>query len=304
MLKKCLFILFSSLIFFFYIKGQLEETKSANDKIVIDKILAIIYHPEGNSIILQSDLRPSLSGVPKTLNDIIFERLMVLDAENLKIVVTDSDVDRHLALVQKQFKLSKEDTIELFKQIGLTYDKARETLKNDLKIQKVLDYRVKNKVIIDKKKIEEYYDKNPVYEPATFTFVQSFVSFEGRSPALTKIKIERAIESNEIDKEVVWGETLTLREDQIAQDKAFIKDLVINRPTIVNVFDNGLSLIKLLSKTASKLVPLKDREAEIYNILGQKEFESILQEYKKKLISLAPIKFTNNEDKKLFALAG
>ncbi len=261
---------------------------------VIDKVLAIVYQEDGPSIIMQSDLRPGLDGAAKTIKDVLLERLMVLDAQNLKIMITDTDVERHLIQVQKQFKLSKDDTVELFKQMGYTLQEGKEQLRTKLMIEQVVDYRVRSKVLIDKKEIERYYLENPDID---YKISQAHYPINGGSPALNKIKIERAIEDGEIDNLVTWSDPISLKEEQIAEDKAFIKNMSPGSVGIISAEPTGIFLVKFILRDQKSL---ESREAEINSILGQTFFAKSHADYHKKLLSTAIVKFIDAEAKKGF----
>lgn len=251
----------------------------------IDRVLAVIYHHEGSVPILQSDLRPGIDAIPRTLKDVILEKLMVLDAQTLKVTISDADVDRHLAFVQKEQKLTKEDTIELFKSMGYTFREGMDQLKTKLMIKDVIDYRVRNKVIIDKKDIEDFDNKNPL---CTYKVSRAFVPFEDASPALKKIKIEEAIASGEILNLVDWMQPIELSDSDFSEEKAQLKSLEAGSIAMIDETKNGIGLFRMIEK---KRTPVEEREREIMNIIGQERFVKEMQNYEKKLLDSSKVKY-------------
>lgn len=302
------FIFFILIVFYSESKEKIESNPEVeSEKIdknsrfnVADKTLAIIYNQGESTVVLKSHLRPGLEGLPRTLKDVIFEKLMIFDAQNLKIAITEADVDRHLLQVQKQFKLSLDETIKLFKQMGYTYEEGRDQLKTKLMIENIIEYRVKSKIILDKKIVQQYYDEHPKYQEATSEVCQAFYRFGESSPALTTIKIENAIHEGTIDNFVKWGTPFFLKENEIASEKEFIKKLNPGEVSIINKTEEGIFLIKLVSKTPRYLISLQERETEIMNIIGQELFAKKFEEYRKKLLEEARIKFTDPEAKNIF----
>ena len=67
----------------------------------MDGTIATAYNPEGNIVVKLSDIIFS-GGKPRTLKDILFEELALRDAKKLHVEVSDEDVDRYLAMLQKQ----------------------------------------------------------------------------------------------------------------------------------------------------------------------------------------------------------
>lgn len=275
---------FLSLLMFNLIFCENIDLKKVENLEIQDKILAIIYHTEGSYIILQSDMKPNLDGRPRNLKDLVLERLMLLDATNLKITVTDADVDRYLAQIQKQNNLTKADLSKAFRETGFTFEQGIEQLRNSLVINSILDYRVKNKAVVDKKEIEKYYNDNPIYQDAEYVIAQATIPFEG-SPDKKKIKIDNAIKSGEIINIVAWDDPIKLKDDEFAPEKAYIKDLDAGSIVKLEETRDSLTLLRLISKTTKVLVPLEERERDITNILGKEKFDKALKEYHTSLLN-------------------
>lgn len=268
------------------------EILPENKKLTVDKTLAVIYHPDGTSVILQSDLKPGLEGVERTIKEVVLDRLFALDGEiNLKITISPKDVDTHLIQVQEANKWTQEDTLKIFKDMGYTKDEACEQLRLRLLIDNTIDYRVKSKVIVDKKDIEKFYNANPIQEEASFTIAQAFVPFDIGSKAIKKANIEDAIESGEILNLVEWGAPLELKANQFAQDKSFIKELEPGKVVILSETDDGINLLRLISKKTERLVPLAERVNAITNELGKERYNKVFNDYKSELLAKAHVKY-------------
>ena len=93
----------------------------------VDKVLAIIYHTEGSTIILQSDLRPDLSDQVPSLRDAILKELILFDAKKYKITVSEADVDRHLARIQESLKKTREDLENSLKSVDIPLRRQKRT---------------------------------------------------------------------------------------------------------------------------------------------------------------------------------
>lgn len=267
---------------------------SQDDIKVLDKIIAIIYHPQGHELILNSDLISDLDKVEITREEAIFRKLVEIDAQMLQITSDDEDVDRYIAKVQKEHKLTQEELIQELK--PLTLEQYKKRLKVHMTIQNTLDRRVRVKVNIEKDDIENYYKNNPIYTEKSYIIQQASVNIESGSKALKKIKLERAIESNEIDKLVNWSESIEIKESEIAQDKAHIKKLNLGSVVIFEN-DKSLNLIKLISKNESRILELKERESEIYGLLYQEKYDKLFQEYKAKLFGQYELEEDNSISK-------
>jgi len=255
-----------------------------------DKILAIIYHPEGDIPILQSDLKPGFEG-PKTLEAVIFDKHLELDGKVLKVQISKEDINRHLAHVQKLYNLTKEDTVKYAKTMGLTYEQFQEELGKALLREQVMGYRMKITSGNNKDEALAYHQNNPVYKEAVYTIKQAFMPYGDNSPSLTKIIIEEAIANNTIDTIAKWMSPLELKESQIAADKDFVKNLEIGKSAIANVTDKGISLLQLFTKETSRMLTFDEREPEIKTILMKSRQERAFNDYKEKLYATSSVKY-------------
>lgn len=280
------------------------QLSSADDdeSYTVDKVLATIYYSFEDPvaaqtkqpicsvksvIITQSDVRPMLDGTPRDLDRVIFERLAALDAQRFRMAVTDAEVDRALAHVQKQRNISQEQLFALFAKMGLTKEQVREELRASQLIDMVIGYRIKNKVFVSKKEAECYYTSNSVY-----ILRQAFVPFKSTSlRSLQKVKLQQALDSREVIKTAEWSPLLELKQEDIAQDKAFIHELAPDSLSIIQQTDAGATLLWFLGKKPF------DQELEhmITLKLQNNKIENALEEYKKELLNAAVIKYTKKQ---------
>lgn len=259
----------------------------------VDKVLALVYTTEETSLVLQSDLRPGLDGASKALEDVVLERLILADAKRMKVTVSEAEIDRYLAKVEEQHKLTREQTKELFKSMGYSYEEARNQLRNMQMVEQIKDHKVRNKAHVGTKEIEKYYTEHPVYEEASYTITQGFVPFQGSSRSIKKALVQQALEAHTIDTMTQWTPPVTLKDSDFAPEKVYIKELQPGTVTQVQETDEGISLIQLVSKKPQRLVPLEERTKEIAALLGKSKYETAFEEYKKNLFAFGRIKYTD-----------
>jgi peptidyl-prolyl cis-trans isomerase SurA len=264
---------------------------------VINKTLALVYTPEEKSLVLLSDLRPGLDGAPKTEEHIILDRLMLADAKKLKMSISEAEVDRHLAKVESQYKLTREQTKELFKNMGYTYEEGRAQLRDIQIREQVKEYRLKSKAMVGKKEVEDYYKEHPQYQEASYTLAQGVVSFKGSSRSIKKAMVQQAIESGDIKTMVQWGPPITLKENEFAQDKVYLKELEAGSVRQLQENEEGITLVQIVAKTTKRLLTFEERVPEISAMLGKDRGAQALEDYKKNLFASARIKHINKEAK-------
>jgi hypothetical protein len=282
--------------------GAQTEQKYPTARQTVDKILAICYTPEGVSVIAQSDLRPGIDGMPRQLKDIVLNRLMFLDNKKLKKSKEESeteqkaDDDRYLARIQKQFKLTHDDVVKLFKDMGYTFEEGMAELRSMRVIDGVLDIRVRSKVLIDKKDIEAYCEKNPTFHPAVYTVSIAAIPVD---PRLTKAeqteKIEQARKSPAELSGLDWSEPIEQSEADIASEKAFIKEVQPGDVIIFEETPQEIKLLKMISKKPAVLISCEERTKEVNNILGKQKFEKALEKYHEDLWAQAHVRYIDQD---------
>ncbi len=263
---------------------------------VVDRIRAIMYHPEGVTTLLESDLRPDLAGATPTLKDVIIKELVIIDAKNLKIPVSEAEVDRYLARVQEQLGMTREDLIDFLKKRGFTLERAKKELEKNLLLEMTIDHRVKSKAYVPKAAIEQYHKEHPLIY---YEVKQAFVPFGHGSKAIQNALIDQKIESGEILTSQSW-EPLTLKDEDIAPEKSFVKSLAPGKVVKLQQGEEGISLLQMVQK---KEIPLQERLRDLTTLLGRGRYARAVEDYYKDLWKrMGPhIRFIDESDKELFA---
>src|SRR3989304_1325054 len=115
---------------------------SASDRILLDSIKVVIYGVEGTEIITKSDVdRLSLEGKPRTLDDIILERLMYLDAKKFKMQPDEAAIEKHLGAIQRENNLSSNDLKQIFRSAGYSFEEGREQLGMMSAVNSIVDFK-------------------------------------------------------------------------------------------------------------------------------------------------------------------
>ncbi len=262
-----------------------DPVQSPKKRMVADKALAIIYHAEGTIIICQSDLKADLSERIPTLRDAIIKELLILDGKKLKIPVLESEVDRALARAQEQMNMTRDELITFFKEQGYSLEEAKKELERSIMVENVIEARIKSKAHVPQKTIEQYHKDNPI---DLYGLQQAFVSFNGGSKALTRAMVKREIASGEINTSADWIDVGEVQGKDFAPEKAHIKELPVGSVIIGGESNEGIALLKLISK---KTVTLDERKNDIANMLAQEKYMHAQKGYFDKLLSDATIKY-------------
>lgn len=265
---------------------------------LVDEIRVTIYHAGGTEIITTSDIRKGLDGQQRGLRDIVLDELVAIDAVKMHIIITDEEIDRFLASMQKEQGMSREMFMRLFKELGFeTYEEGREALRKKQMIDQILEYRVRTSKLlqIEHDEAEAYYNEHPVVEKAAYTLVQAYVPKD----KVSKEEFNEAMKDGSIIEKALWTEPFTIAEDELADDRKFLKDAVIGSLVEVEEFEDGYELTRLLAKKEARCVPFAEKEEEILDIMRRERFERVLDEYYNKLLNNAHMRFAHEEDRKL-----
>lgn len=193
---------------------------------VVDKMVATVNAGVRTELITYSDLlwqlalqpdtpldNPSSQQLNRALQLLIDQRLILQEAEKLPTIVpTPDEISASRAELARNFA-SEPVFRERLQRVGLTSEKLDEIIEQRLKMEKYLDFRFRNFVVISQKEIADYY--RDVYVPR----------FKTRNPGRIVPPVEQA--HDEIEK--------TLMEAKIESDTDAFLDTLRVRAEIVTL---------------------------------------------------------------------
>lgn len=139
---------------------------------VVDKMVATVNAGVRTDLITYSDLLWQLSLQPNTVLDnptseelnralrlLIDQRLILQEAEKLPTIVpTQNEISSARDELARNFP-SQVEFQQRLQRVGLTSEKLNEIVEQRLKMEKYLDFRFRNFVVISQKEINDYYDE-------------------------------------------------------------------------------------------------------------------------------------------------
>ena len=143
---------------------------------VVDKMVATVNAGVRTDLITYSDLMWQLALQPRTVLDnpssedlnralrlLIDQRLILQEAEKIPTIIpTQKEVSDAITELSRSFASFPEFQARL-QRVGLTSEKLNEIVEQRLKMEKYLDFRFRNFVVISQKEIADYY--RDVYTP-------------------------------------------------------------------------------------------------------------------------------------------
>ncbi len=176
---------------------------------VVNKMVATVNAGVRTDLITYSDLMWQLALQPNTVLDnptsadlnralrlLIDQRLILQEAEKLPTIVpTQNEVSEARDELARNFA-SQVEFQQRLQRVGMTSEKLNEIIEQRLKMEKYLDFRFRNFVVISQKEIADYYDE--VYVPR----------FKARNPGRivpsreqSRVEIEKSLMEAKIETE-------------------------------------------------------------------------------------------------------
>jgi peptidyl-prolyl cis-trans isomerase SurA len=149
----------------------------SSDAVLLDRIVAVV----NNEIITWSELRNTIEiegqgilegfeGAEREdrireirkdfLNAMIDIQLQIQEARNERFAVSDSETDGVIEDIKKKYKLTDENLAESIKNEGMSMKEYRTKLSEQILLSKVVRFKINDKILIDDKDIEKYYESN------------------------------------------------------------------------------------------------------------------------------------------------
>lgn len=108
------------------------------------------------------------------LNSLIDEKLFNREVDRLKMGVSEEEVSMFIERLKKANNMNQQEFIARLNETGMTPEEYREKVKNDLLKRKLINYEVKNKVVISDKEVDDYLAEHPdLHESAGQVTIQA-----------------------------------------------------------------------------------------------------------------------------------
>lgn len=287
MMKKQYAILLS--LFTLVAHAEPDERVVPDSAFLIDTIQAAIFGQGGTEILTRADVtRPSLAGMQQSLEDLIFERLVFLDAQKFKIAPDEDAVDKYLAMVQKENNMSLDELKNVFASAGYTYEEGRQQFRVLQTVNSMLGLKIHSQVIVPRAQVQEYYEQNPEVQEAEYQLQYGFMPYAQKREAQEKALKHMAKTGREV-KGIQWNDPFWAKQGEIADDKTFLFSMNVGETSAPLEKPSGYEIYRLIDKRDEYVPTLDERYHEIADILRRPVFEKLMENYKKNLFDSVSI---------------
>ncbi len=307
MLKKLIFYILV-LIYSFSIIEDLHAS------VILDRIVATV----NGEVITWSDLRKAIEYDRKeqlkgldgekrekvieiyerpVLNDLIDLRLQIQEAKRLGLDVSTSEIDGAIEDIKKKYSLTHEELVNSIKAEGLTEERYRKELSEQILLAKVVNLEVKSNILISNKEVEEYYKKNEKLYNKEMVRIRQIFFKRPEDDSMEDVE-KKALE---IIRRIQDGEDFTTLAKEFSEDPSggFEGDLgYIERGSMLKEIEDVVFSLKvgevsnpLWSPKGLHIIKVEERfegvgdkaKDEIKKILYERAFQKKYEEWMKRL---------------------
>lgn len=259
------------------------------EPIILDEILAVLPHPDGDIVMLSSDIQLSLGGEQRSFRSIILDGLMVLEARNLKLTAPDAAIEAVIANIQKQNHCSYAELNEQFERAGFSGSEMREIIKQRRLVEQLMGIVVRI-TEPSKDEVKEYATTHTTTQEAQYTIRLGYIPHEYIDDNTRRTLTE----NNTVPQETVWYDAETYPASNLSSDQAFIKELTTGSIVILEEHQDGYDIVQLVNKSEASTAPLEEQRA-LYE-LKEERYLQALEEFQEKLLNTATIRFCKDEE--------
>lgn len=280
---------------FFGLSLFISSVMATDNLILVDTIQAIIYGQEGTELITLSDVkRPSLGGGVRSLDEIVFERLLVLDAQKVHAMPSEEETTKTINTICRENNLTKEEFDNVARDAGYTPESAREQFRNMHAANKMLDYKVRSRLVVPKSEVEAYCKEHPEWTVPEYELMYSLVPLATHQTTAEQEEclLEYAA-GTKMMPTITWSDPFWVAKPDIAVDYQFITELKPGEIKVHFKAGKGFELYKLVDAKPAKEKTAEERYFEVADVLRKPRGEQFMEEYKKSLYESTSILFLN-----------
>ncbi len=240
----------------------------------------------------------------KILEMLIDEKIAQAKIKELKIQVSDRQVDNFLEKLKRDNQWTQEDLVAGLEKEGLSYEKYRERIKRDIERSQLIEYEVRSKIIVREESVQKYYEEHKT----TFGAAEK-VHLAGIFLMRKNLKSEEEMrelyrKAQDISAKLKAGGDFgqmaqTYSEGPGARQGGDLGQFTVEHlePGLKSVVEalpegavsdplvrpNGIQIIKVVKKQTGKIRSLEEMRESIYGILYQEEVNRRYQNWIKEL---------------------
>ena len=248
---------------------------------VVNKIIARV-----NGVnILKTDLeRPRINSSPYSLESAITQELYFQEATRQKLVPSNLEVEKYIALYRSGNQLKDLSDEEFAKHLqekeGFSIPEFKSEYARYVAVSNLMQIEVKNRVFITAQEVEDYYKKNPEWIDERYKLKTALISFQDAPTEQDVLKIKKIDWVSQDD----W-----IYKDNIAENMSVIFSLKKNEISKPIKTQYGYQLVQVIDKELRRKKTLQEAYIDVEKRLRAKKLDKFEDEYKQELKSKATV---------------
>jgi peptidyl-prolyl cis-trans isomerase SurA len=287
--------MFSYLLLLFLPFLSFAQQQPPDRRVLFDGILAAVYGPMQTDIITYSDVqRPGIDGSKRTIDGLMDRTLKDQDAQRYGMKSTPDAVDKQLQIVFRGNNWTEEDFNKMVQTMGWLPEEAREEFRLITDVNQIENFKILGQLIVPERDVLAYYQANPEYELAEYLIERAVIPYDfSGDRTMQRAQLNQEIKNNRL--EVEWPEPFWISDQDIADDKAFIRTLSFNEISEPQEIGEGFEIMRVLKFKEKKLKTLEEMHNQIVEILRRPKAEEMQKNYSESLRANATIVYFDEE---------
>lgn len=260
--------------------------------VLLDGIEVVFRGSEGNvDLITHTELmRMELDGSQPNLEKKIANIAFAQEAKKWRLWPSPEEIDKQLQALAESNKKTPAEFDDLLITIGYTPQEGRAAFAQMNAVSSLINFKVTANLIVPESQVLAYYNDHPEVEPASYYVQYAFVPFAQTKTQDEQLRaLELLAQSGDRNDSLSWEDPFWIKEDQLAQDKQFIAQLMVGRTSEPVKVPRGFELFRLVNKKQERLKSLDERYAEIATILRKPKYAELMSSFQKELLDNASI---------------
>ena len=255
---------------------------SSKNATLEDCISFVIYTTEDPIILTKKDFqRDSINGGKPLKEDLILQHIMAYHARTMyKMEASDEMMEKYLQSIMDQHGLTRDQIKLMFSQAGYTFEEGVDQLRMMYLIDSLLNYKIKSRLVVSEEAIENYYNEHPEYITGFYRLESGYIA----STDITEDQIKHWDMVQKTFAPIEWSDSYQLEENEISQERSFIKDLKPGQISALEEVPSGFEFVRLVEKQEPKLKSLEECHRSITDTLRAPLFDALFKEYKSELL--------------------
>ena len=272
---------------------------------------------KGEQILAGGDTGISAKEKAAYLKDLIYELLLLSDAKQKKITISENEVDKAVSDFQAANQLNTNSLETLLKNWGMDLEYFKNQLRRKKINEEVLRLQVYAKIVVNEAELKQTYQKK-YSDKNTYYSVRHLLKKQTTPETVAELKKIRkeAVLNNNFGKLILqYSEDPFVkqnngklpdfrRQDMLAEFSDAVIKLKVDEISQPIKIQSGYHLIQLLNTTKKSAVSFEEVRSTIYKEVYQKKYQTSLNNYIKKLKKQYQVVFNDLELKILLEQNG